>query len=62
MRSFVQSVMHFLQSEEGPTAVEYAAIISWVGLTCMTTVKTLSNKSTTTYNTVSNVLGNSSGS
>ena len=43
MNRFAQKVSHFLKSEDGPTAVEYAvmlALIIVVALTAITTVGT----------------------
>jgi Flp pilus assembly pilin Flp len=57
-----QSVLHFLRCEDGASAVEYAAMMSWILLTCMTTIRTLSGQSNATFNTVGSQLGKSAGS
>jgi Flp pilus assembly pilin Flp len=60
--SLKAAVREFLRREDGQSAIEYAAVMSWIALTVMTTVRTLSNRATTTFNTVGSQLGRTSGS
>jgi pilus assembly protein Flp/PilA len=59
MRKFTNSVVKFLQSEDGPTAVEYAVMLALIIVVCITTIQTLG---TNAKNTFSNVATNIAGS
>jgi pilus assembly protein Flp/PilA len=62
MRKFTQSVVNFLKREDGPTAVEYAVMLALIIVVCITAITTLGTKANSTFNTVSNQLGATSGS
>lgn len=56
MRKFAQSVVNFLQREDGPTAVEYAVMLALIIVVCIAAVQTIGTKSKTTFETVGNAL------
>jgi pilus assembly protein Flp/PilA len=58
-RSFVAK---FLAGEGGPTAVEYAIMMSLIIVVCFAAVLTVGTKTNTTYQAVGSQLGNISGS
>ena len=41
MRTFKQSLVNFLQREDGPTAVEYAVMLALIVVVCITAITTL---------------------
>ena len=41
MRSFYQSVVRFLEREDGPTAVEYAVMLALIIAVCIAAITTL---------------------
>ena len=42
-------IQHFLVSEDGPTAVEYAVMLALIILACMTTIGTLGQYANATF-------------
>jgi pilus assembly protein Flp/PilA len=52
MQLFVSHVRRFLVDEDGPTAVEYAVMLSLILVTCITIVATLGTSSSGTFSTV----------
>jgi len=59
MKKFMNSVVNFLQKEDGPTAVEYAVMLALIIVVCITAITTLGTKANTTFNNVSAQLGGS---
>ena len=47
-----QSLVKFVQSEDGPTAVEYAVMLALIIVVCITAITTLGNNANTTFKTV----------
>lgn len=56
MNRFRASFLRFLQSEDGPTAVEYAVMVALIIITCIGVLTTLGGKISGTFNTVKNAL------
>ena len=52
-----QSVVHFLQSEDGPTAVEYAVMLALIIVVCIAAITALGTNANQTFTTVSGVIG-----
>ena len=50
------SVVRFLRSEDGPTAVEYAVMLALIIVVCLTAVKAVGNNAKARFNAVSNSL------
>jgi pilus assembly protein Flp/PilA len=48
---------HFLRSEEGPTAVEYAVMMALIIVVCMTSITTLGTNANKTFQTVAAQVG-----
>jgi pilus assembly protein Flp/PilA len=60
MLSAVSSrVWRFLQNEEGPTAVEYAVMLSLIIVVCLVAITALGTNANQTFTTVSNTIGGS---
>jgi len=54
-----KSIKHFLISEDGPTAVEYAVMLALIIVVCLTAIQSVGTNSSTTYTKVSGKLGGS---
>jgi pilus assembly protein Flp/PilA len=52
MQSFTTHIRRFLQSEDGPTAVEYAVMLALILVACITIVQTLGTSVSGTFSTV----------
>jgi pilus assembly protein Flp/PilA len=52
MSNFTTYVRHFLQSEDGPTAVEYAVMLALILVACITIIQTLGTSVSGTFSTV----------
>ena len=50
------SVVKFLKSEDGPTAVEYAVMLALIVIVCLTAIKAVGTNSNARFNQVSNEL------
>lgn len=59
MKSFAQKIKHFLASEDGPTAVEYAVMLSLIIVVCLGAVRAIGTNATSTFNSVANQIGGS---
>jgi pilus assembly protein Flp/PilA len=57
MKNFASKIKRFLKSEDGPTAVEYAVMLSLIIVVCITAVSTIGSRARSTFTTVSNQLG-----
>ena len=52
MKKFSQSVVRFLKSEDGPTAVEYAVMLALIVVVCITAITALGSNANKTFNNV----------
>ena len=59
---FVSRLVRFVKSEDGPTAVEYAVMLSLIIVVCITAIKVLGTNANSTFTTVGNTIGGASGS
>jgi pilus assembly protein Flp/PilA len=57
MRQFAKSVVKFLKTEDGPTAVEYAVMLALIIVVCLTAITTLGTNANTTFGTVGTAIG-----
>jgi pilus assembly protein Flp/PilA len=53
MKTLFVRVRRFLQSEDGPTAVEYAVMLALIVVVCLTTIQSLGTNANATFQTVS---------
>ncbi|MGD9854648.1 MAG: Flp family type IVb pilin [Planctomycetaceae bacterium] len=56
MKSFVNSVKSFLQSEDGPTAVEYAVMLALIVVVCLTAIQAIGTNANTKFGEVRDAL------
>lgn len=52
MRKFAQSLVNFLNNEDGPTAVEYAVMLALIIVVCITAITTLGSNANNTFSYV----------
>jgi pilus assembly protein Flp/PilA len=57
MNLIKSQIKRFIRSEDGPTAVEYAVMLSLIIVVCLTAVTSIGKKASTTFTNVSNQLG-----
>jgi pilus assembly protein Flp/PilA len=56
MHAFTKSIKLFLQSEDGPTAVEYAVMLALIIVVCLTAIQAVGTNANAKFNTVQNAL------
>ncbi len=56
MKEFAQSIRRFLSSEDGPTAVEYAVMLSLIIVVCLTAIQAVGTNANNKFNAVKNAL------
>ena len=57
MNKWYQKFVHFVKSEDGPTAVEYAVMLALIIVVCIGTITTLGSNANSTFNTVASTVG-----
>jgi pilus assembly protein Flp/PilA len=57
MSSVKKALRRFLRNEDGPTAVEYAVMLSLIIVVCLTAVSSMGKRTSSTFTTVANQLG-----
>jgi pilus assembly protein Flp/PilA len=53
-----RKVVHFLQKEDGPTAVEYAVILALIIVVCISAITTLGTNANNTFSYLGTQVGN----
>jgi pilus assembly protein Flp/PilA len=56
MGYLVRGIRDFLHREDGPTAVEYAVMLAFIIVVCITTITSMGNNVNKTFTTVSSKL------
>jgi pilus assembly protein Flp/PilA len=54
MNSFAKKLQRFLTSEDGPTAVEYAVMLSLIIAVCLAAITTIGQNASSTFSKVAN--------
>ena len=62
MHSYGRIILTFLEREDGPTAVEYAVMLSLIMVVCITAVTGLGSNSNNTFSYVRTQVGKTGGS
>ncbi|RIK72361.1 MAG: Flp family type IVb pilin [Planctomycetota bacterium] len=57
MKRFAAKLQRLLQSEDGPTAVEYAVMLALIVIVCLTAIRAIGTNAATTFNDVATQLG-----
>ena len=60
MNKLLSKLKRFLKNEDGPTAVEYAVMLSLIIVVCLTAVTNIGKNAKSTFTTVSAQLGTAS--
>ena len=58
---FVNCVKNFLVEEDGPTAVEYAVMLSLIIVVCLVAIEAIGTNANLTFEAVGNKLGAAAG-
>jgi pilus assembly protein Flp/PilA len=56
MKDLANSLKHFLVSEDGPTAVEYAVMLALIVVVCLTAIQAVGNNANTKFGQVRDAL------
>ena len=56
MSRLTTTIRHFLISEDGPTAVEYAVMLALIVVVCLATITNIGSRANTTFNSIANKL------
>ena len=56
MKEFTNKIKHFLESEDGPTAVEYAVMLALIIVVCLTTITAVGNNADAKFEEVEEAL------
>jgi len=57
MKSLATKVQRFLVSEDGPTAVEYAVMLAFIVIVCLTAIRSIGTNANTTFDNAAKALG-----
>ena len=60
MNALMLRVRKFMESEDGPTAVEYAVMLALIVVVCLTTIQSLGTNANATFSSVSTALTSAS--
>jgi pilus assembly protein Flp/PilA len=52
MNTLLRYTRHFLASEDGPTAVEYAVMLALIVVVCLTAIQAIGTNANLTFNSV----------
>ena len=52
MKSFITKVQKFMQSEDGPTAVEYAIMLALIVIVCLTAIQAVGQAANSAFEQV----------
>lgn len=56
MKNLLNNVKNFLASEDGPTAVEYAVMLSLIVIVCLTAIRAIGTNANTKFEAVRDAL------
>lgn len=57
MRTFVKSLVNFVQNEDGPTAVEYAVMLALIIVVCITAITAVGSNASAKFQQIATTLG-----
>lgn len=60
LRRLGNSILHLIESEDGPTAVEYAVMLALIIVVCITAIAALGTNANATFTSVANTMGTAS--
>jgi len=56
MKKMAKKIQHFLVSEDGPTAVEYAVMLALIVVVCLTAISAIGSNANTAFEKVADEL------
>ena len=56
MRGFTRKLVHFLRTEDGPTAVEYAVMLALIVVVCIAAITSLGSNANSTFSFVGSAI------
>ena len=56
MKSLAKKVQHFLVSEDGPTAVEYAVMLALIIIVCLTAISAIGTNANSAFDKIADNL------
>lgn len=56
MNNFATSVLNFLASEDGPTAVEYAVMLALIVIVCLTAISSIGTNANAAFDKIAKSL------
>ena len=56
MKNLLNSVKSFLESEDGPTAVEYAVMLALIVIVCLTAIRAVGTAANDNFNNIATEL------
>jgi len=59
--NLLRNVQHFLVSEDGPTAVEYAVMLALIITVCLAAITSVGNQANATFSAAAGALGGGGG-
>lgn len=59
MNTFATKLHNFIESEDGPTAVEYAVMLALIVIVCLTAIQAIGQNANTTFNGIATQISNS---
>lgn len=59
MKVLLKKLARFVRSDDGPTAVEYAVMLSLIVAVCLASIRTLGTNTKTTFTRVANSISGS---
>ncbi len=60
MCKLLRSIRQFCQSEDGPTAVEYAVMLALIVIVCLTAISSIGTNANTQFTNIANSIGGGS--
>jgi pilus assembly protein Flp/PilA len=60
MLSTLKKIRHFIRSEDGPTAVEYAVMLALIIVVCLVAISSVGSQASNTFSNVAASIGGAS--
>ncbi|MEM9410228.1 MAG: Flp family type IVb pilin [Planctomycetota bacterium] len=57
MKNIISKVQRFIESEDGPTAVEYAIMLALIVIVCITAIQQIGQNANTAFQTIGTEIG-----
>jgi len=54
--NFLNKVRHFLKSEDGPTAVEYAVMLALIVIVCLVSIQAIGTNANVTFDSIAQAM------